>query len=344
MKQIDVINPATEEVIGAVPRGATEDADRVVLAARTAFRQWRWVPGVEKAAMLHSIAAGMRKKQTELATLMTHEGGKPFCENRDEVEWTAACFDYYAEIGRNSRGSSLPPVFEHQVNFTIKEPYGVVAAIIPWNYPLLLLSWKVAPALAAGNTVIIKPSEETPLATLALNEIFAGLPEAVVSIVTGYGEEIGEALIKHPETDLIALTGSTETGKRVGQLCAAQIKKAHLELGGNDPFIVCSDADPEIAARAACWAAYLNAGQDCTGAKRFYVFESIADEFTKRLVEFTRSLKIGNGMEPDTDVGPLINLRQLTDVHSRIEEAVREGARVLTGGRRAQQFTKGFFY
>jgi len=170
------------------------------------------------------------------------------------------------------------------------------------------------------------------------------LPKAVVSIVTGYGEEIGEALIKHPETDLIALTGSTETGKRVGQLCAAQIKKAHLELGGNDPFIVCSDADPEIAARAACWAAYLNAGQVCTGAKRFYVFESIAEDFKRRVVDFTRSLKLGNGMELDTDIGPIINLRQLQDIDTRVQEAVNGGAHILTGGRRSPRFEKGFFY
>jgi betaine-aldehyde dehydrogenase len=344
MQDIQVFNPANEEVIGEVPRETAEDANRVVHAAREAFRKWRWVPAIEKASMLHRIASRIREKQTELATLMTLEGGKPFCENRDEVDWTAACFDYYAEIGRNSRGSSLPPVFEHQVNFTIKEPYGVVVAIIPWNYPLLLLSWKVAPALAAGNSVIIKPSEETPLATLALGKVFADLPNGVVSIVTGYGEEIGEALVKHPGTDLIALTGSVETGKRVGQLCAEQVKKAHLELGGNDPFIVCSDADLEIATRAACWAAYLNTGQVCTGAKRFYIFESIADEFTQRVVDFTRSLTLGNGMNPDTDVGPVINLQQLEDIHSRVEEAVREGAHVLTGGRRPPQFKKGFFY
>ena len=343
-KSIAVINPANEEVIGEVPRQTAADADRAVRAAREAFLKWRWVPGIEKAALLHQVAAGIRSKQQDLATIMTREGGKPFCENRDEVEWTAACFDYYAEIGRNSRGASLPPVFEHQVNFTIKEPYGVVAAIIPWNYPLLLLSWKVAPALAAGNTVIIKPSEETPLATSALAEIFAGLPQGVVTIVTGYGEEIGEALVKHPGTDLIALTGSVETGKRVGKICADQIKKAHLELGGNDPFIVCSDADLEIASRAACWAAYLNTGQVCTGAKRFYIFEAIADEFTERVVAFTNSLKIGNGLDPETDIGPVINLRQLEDIHSRVQEAVQEGARVLTGGRRAPQFQKGFFY
>ncbi len=341
---IDVINPATEEVIGSVPRGTATDADNAVRAAQEAFREWRWVPAVEKATLLHAIAAGIRSKQKELATLMTLEGGKPFCENRDEVEWTAACFDYYAEIGRNSRGSSLPPVFAHQVNFTIKEPYGVVAAIIPWNYPLLLLSWKVAPALAAGNTVIIKPSEETPLATLALKDVFQDLPAGVATIVTGYGEEVGEALVQNPGTDLVALTGSVETGKRVGRLCADQVKKAHLELGGNDPFIVCSDADMEIVTRAACWAAYLNSGQVCTGAKRFYVFEDIADEFTKRVVEFTRSLKVGNGMDPNTDIGPVINRHQLEEIHSRVEEAVREGAQVLTGGRRPPQFQKGFFY
>ncbi len=344
MQTIQVLNPANEEVIGEIPRGTADDADRAVRAAREAFRKWRWIPAVEKATMLHAIAAGLRANQQDLAALMTREGGKPFCENRDEIEWTAACFDYYAEIGRNSRGSSLPPVFEHQVNFTIKEPYGVVAAIIPWNYPLLLLSWKVAPALAAGNTVIIKPSEETPLATLALEELFRALPEDVVQIVTGYGKEIGEALVQHPGTDLIALTGSVETGKRVGALCAEQVKKAHLELGGNDPFIVCDDADLEIATRAACWAAYLNSGQVCTGAKRFYVFESIAEEFTKRAAEFTRSLKIGNGMEPDTDIGPLINRRQLDDIANRVDEAVREGARVLVGGRRPPQLKKGFFY
>jgi betaine-aldehyde dehydrogenase len=344
MEQIDVINPATEDVIGAVPRSRAEDVDRAVCLARDAFRKWRWIPAVERAGMLHAVAAGIRAKRGELAELMTREGGKPLCENRDEVEWTAACFDYYAEIGRHSRGTSLPPVFQHQVNFTIKEPYGVVAAIIPWNYPLLLLSWKVAPALAAGNTVIVKPSEETPLATMALAEVFNRLPRGVANIVTGYGEEAGQALVEHPGTDLIALTGSVETGKRVGKLCAEQIKKAHLELGGNDPFIVCGDADLEIASRAACWAAYLNAGQVCTGGKRFYVFESIADEFTRRVVEFTRSLRLGNGLDPNTDIGPLINLRQLQDVHSRVQEAAAAGARILIGGRRAPQFAKGFFY
>jgi len=342
--QIPVIDPATEDLLDSVPCGTAEDAGRAVRAARTAFEKWRWVPGVEKAGLLHAIARDLRARQKDLAVLMTREGGKPFCENRDEVEWVAACFDYYAEVGRQSRGNSVPPGFPHQVNFTVKEPYGVVVCIIPWNYPLLLMSWKVAPALAAGNTVIIKPSEETPLATLALAAVFGELPPGVVNIVTGPGEEIGETLVNHPGTDLIALTGSVETGQRVGQLCAAQVKKFHAELGGNDPFIVCRDADLDVAARAACWAAYLNTGQVCTGGKRFYIFEDIADEFVDRVVKFTRSLKLGNGLEPDTDLGPMINLHQLEDVHSRVQEAVRTGAKVLCGGRRSSKFKKGFFY
>ena len=341
---LPVMNPATEEVIDEISRGTAQAADCAVRAARDAFRTWRWLPGLEKAALLHRIASALREHQQALATLMTREGGKPYCENRDEVEWTAACFDYYAEIGRNARGSSLPPVFEHQVNFTIKEPYGVVAAIVPWNYPLLLMAWKVAPAIAAGNTVVLKPSEETPLATLMLAEVFDCLPPGVVNIVTGLGEEIGEALVVHPGTDLVALTGSVETGRRVGQLCAAQVKKTHLELGGNDPFIVCSDADLDVASRAACWAAYLNTGQVCTGAKRFYVFEDIADAFTERVVHFTRSLRLGDGLDPKTDIGPLISRKQLDDVHGRVEEAVHDGARVLCGGRRSPERTKGFFY
>ena len=344
-EQIPVVNPATEEVIDHIPRGPAADADRAVQAAREAFKTWRWMPAVEKAQLLHAIASDLRSRHKELATVMTKEGGKPFCENRDEVEWVAACFDYYAEIGRNSRGSSLPPVAHHQVNFTIKEPYGVVVGIIPWNYPLLLLAWKVAPALMAGNTIILKPSEETPLSTLDIADIFgAHLPKGVVNIVTGFGEEIGEALVRHPGTDLIALTGSVETGKHIGQLCAAQVKKFHGELGGNDPFIVCSDADLEIASRACCWAAFLNTGQVCTSAKRIYVFDDIADEFTDRVVKFTKSLRLGNGLDPDTDIGPLINRKQLEDVDSRVKDAVRDGAKVLCGGRRSPKFKKGFFY
>jgi len=341
---IAVLDPATEEVLDHVARGTSADADRAVQAARRALAGWRFVPGVEKAALLREVARRMRERHHELATTMTREGGKPFCENFDEVEWSAACFDYYAEVGRDSRGSSIPPVAPHQVNFTIKEPYGVVAAIVPWNYPLLLLSWKVAPALAAGNTVVVKPSEETPLATLDLATVFSALPRGTVNIVNGFGREVGEALVIHPGVDLVALTGSLATGQRVGELCARAIKKCHLELGGNDPFIVFPDADLEVAARGAVWAAFLNAGQVCTSGKRYFIFEEIYDEFVARAVKFTRSLRLGNGLDPKTDIGPIINARQLADVEARVAEAVADGARVLAGGRRSRKRAQGFFY
>jgi acyl-CoA reductase-like NAD-dependent aldehyde dehydrogenase len=343
-EEIPVLDPATEEVLDVVARGTAADADLAVAAARRAFAEWRFLPGVEKAALLHEVARRMRARHRELATTMTREGGKPYCENYDEVEWSAACFDYYAEVGRDARGSSIPPVAPHQVNFTIKEPYGVVAAIVPWNYPLLLLSWKVAPALAAGNTVVVKPSEETPLATLDLAEAFAALPRGVVNIVNGVGREVGEALVTHPGTDLVALTGSLATGQRVGGLCAREIKKCHLELGGNDPFIVFPDADLDVAARGGVWAAFLNAGQVCTSAKRFFVFEEIYDDFVERAVKFTKSLRLGNGLDPKTDIGPVISARQLADVEARVAEAIAGGARALTGGRRSRRQKRGFFY
>jgi len=192
--------------------------------------------------------------------------------------------------------------------------------------------------------VVLKPSEETPLATLDLAEAFEALPPGVVNIVTGFGEEVGEALVVHPGTDLVALTGSLATGQRVGQLCAAQVKKAHLELGGNDPFIVCSDADLEIAARGAVWAAFLNAGQVCTSGKRFFVFADVYDEFVERAVRFTKSLRLGHGLDRKTDVGPLISRRQLEEVERRVQESIAQGARALTGGRRPRRMKKGFFY
>ena len=343
-ESIKVLNPANETILDAVPNAMEGDADLAVESARRAFHEWRFMPGVEKARHLHEIARNIREKNTELARTMTLEGGKPYCENYDEVEWTAACFDYYAEIGRNSRGSSIPPVAPHEINFTVKEPYGVVVAIVPWNYPLLLLSWKVAPALAAGNTVIIKPSVETPLATLDLAEAFSGLPPGVVNIVTGRGREAGEYLVRHPGTDLIAMTGSTETGRRIGKICADMVKKTHLELGGKDPFIVCGDADVRIAACAAAWAAFLNAGQVCTSAERFYVFGPIYNDFIREMVKFTHTLKIGDGMDPKTDVGPMIGESGIKKVQSHIDDAVRKGAKIVCGGRRPPGLKHGFFY
>jgi betaine-aldehyde dehydrogenase len=336
-------NPATEEAIASVPRAQAPDVAAAVERARAAQRDWRRVPGLEKAKLLHEVAARVRAIHRELAETMTIEGGKPMIENLDETEWTTACFDYYAELGRHSRGSSIPPSFEHQVNFTVKEPYGVVAAIVPFNYPLLLMAWKVAPALAAGNTVVIKPADETPLATLKLAQAFEVLPPGVVSIVTGTGAEAGDALVRHPGVDLIAFTGSTATGKHIMRIAADSLKKVNLETSGIDPFIVCEDADIEIAARAAVWARYLNAGQVCTSAKRVYVVDAIADPFVERFVQLAREIVVGDPRKPDTDMGPLISGKARKNVLQAIEKAIGEGARLATGGGRPAGCERGHF-
>jgi acyl-CoA reductase-like NAD-dependent aldehyde dehydrogenase len=338
-----VVNPATEEVIDLVARGNAEDADRAVMAAYEAFPEWRNMPGLEKAERMHQFARRLRAGNKEIAELLTHEGGKPLIENLDEVEWVAACFDYYAEIGRDNKGKVLGPVFHHQINFTVKEPYGIVACIVPWNYPLLLMSWKVAAALASGNTIVIKPSEHTPLSTLALSEMFEVFPPGVVNILAGYGPEAGEPLVKHPKVSKIAFTGGIQTGRKLAVMAAEGLKKVSLELSGNDPLIVCDDVDLDIAVRGAAWACFLNMGQVCTSAERIYVFEKVANKFIKKFVDFTRSLRIGNPMGPDVDLGPMINADQRKKVEDKLERAEAAGAKVLIGGKRPSRFKKGFF-
>ncbi|HYX42149.1 MAG TPA: aldehyde dehydrogenase family protein [Pyrinomonadaceae bacterium] len=340
-----VENPATEERIDEVPRARVEDVEQAVRAAHRAQDDWRWTPGIEKCELLHTVARRIRERREEIATLLTREGGKPLIENMDEVEWVAACFDYYAEVGRHELGRVIPPVQRHQMNFVVKEPYGVVVCIVPWNYPLLLMSWKVAPALMAGNTVIIKPSEYTPLSTLLLAEVaFHELPPGVVNVVTGYGAEAGEPLVAHPLTPVVAFTGSVATGRRIATLAAERIKKVNLELGGNDPFIICDDVDLDVAVRGAVWAAYLNMGQVCTSGERFYVFERVAEEFIDRFVAFTRTLRLGDPLGPDIDLGPMISAAQREKVEQKLDRVREMGATVLCGGERPEKLTRGYFF
>ncbi len=339
-----IVNPATLEVLAEVPDSSPDDVRRACAKAAEAQKHWRRLPALERGKLLHESAGLMREDRAELSKLLTLEGGKPRIENLDEVEWSAACFQYYAEIARNSHGSSIPPTAEHQINFTIKEPLGVVAAIVPFNYPLLLLCWKIAPALAAGNTVVIKPSELTPLATLRMIErSFAHLPDGVVNVVPG-GPETGAALVDDPHVACIAFTGSTAVGTTIAVRAAEQLKRVNLELGGIDPLIVFADADLDIAVPGAAWARFLNNGQVCTSAKRIYVVESIAKAFVERFVEHTRSLKLGNGMDPETDLGPLVSERARARVESQVQRAVAEGARVLAGGKRPGNAGPGWFF
>jgi betaine-aldehyde dehydrogenase len=339
-----IINPATLEPVDDVVDATAPDVDHASAAAASAARGWRLLPAIERGKLLHDAARLLRAYRAELSRLLTLEGGKPRIENLDEVEWCAACFQYYAEIARNSHGSSIPPTAEHQINFTIKEPLGVVAAIVPFNYPLLLLVWKIAPALAAGNTVVIKPSELTPLATLRMVELgLAHLPPGVVNVVTG-GPDVGAQLVDDPRVACIAFTGSTAVGTAIAVKAAQQLKRVNLELGGIDPLIVFEDADLEVAVPGAAWARFLNNGQVCTSAKRIYVVQSIAKAFIERFVEHTASLRLGNGMDPDTDLGPLISERARTRVESQVARAVAQGAHVLTGGARVAAAGPGWFY
>jgi acyl-CoA reductase-like NAD-dependent aldehyde dehydrogenase len=339
-----VQDPASEEVLDRVPKGGPEDARRAIAAANAAARAWRRTGAHEKAEWLHEVAHKLRAHSEELAVLMTREGGKPLLENRDEIGWCAACFDYYAELQRNTRGRVIPSVEPSQLAMVLKEPYGVVACIVPWNYPLLLASWKLAPALAAGNTVVLKPSEMTPLSALRFAELCLDhLPPGVVNVVTGYGD-LGRELVVSPNTHLIAFTGSFETGREIARLAAERVKKTHLELGGKDAFIVAEDADLDIAVRGVAWAGLLNAGQVCTSTERVYVHASIADRFTEQLTEFVRSLRLGPGMEPTTDIGPLVGEKYRDKVEAQVAEAKAKGARILTGGRRPPQLERGFFF
>jgi acyl-CoA reductase-like NAD-dependent aldehyde dehydrogenase len=328
----EIINPATLELLGKVADCGAADIDRAVAAARAAQHSWWKVPGVEKAKLLREIGVRVRAREHALATLMTRETGKPLCEAVDCIDWVAACFEYYGEVARSSYGNSIPPVAPHQLNFTIKEPFGVVAAIVPFNFPLLLMAWKVAPAIAAGNTVVCKPPHQNPLSNLMLAEVYDLLPPGVVNVVTG-AAETGAALVEHPRVDMIAFTGSTSAGRKIAAAAGAQLKKVNLELGSIDPFIVFKDADLDVAVPGVAWARLLNAGQVCTSSKRIYVEEPIAAEFTRRIREFITGLTVGDPMRADTDLGPLISLDASRRVADQVARAVRDGATLsLDGG------------
>lgn len=342
---LQIINPATEELIAEVPRGTREDALAAVEAAKAAFNDWRKTPASERAGALHQVASKIREHHKELVRLLTEEEGKPIPENDEELWWTEETFDYFAELGRHERGKVLPPGEPGQFNFVIKEPWGVVTSIVPWNYPLLLMVWKVAPALAAGNTVVIKPSELTPLTTLRIAEIaFDHLPPGVVNVVTGYGPEVGEVLVTHPDVRFIAFTGSLEVGKRITELAAPQMKKLHLELGGKDPMVIAPDVEMDTAVSGLAYAALINTGQVCTSTERVYVHESIYPQFTEELADFVGKLRLGNGLHAGTDVGPMIRDKFRKKVDGQIQEAIKDGAQAMIGGGTPRDMDRGFFY
>ncbi|MGH2923813.1 MAG: aldehyde dehydrogenase family protein [Solirubrobacterales bacterium] len=341
---LEVENPFTETVLATAGQPSGEQLDAAIAAARDASRVWAGTPALERGEILHEVATRMRARTDELAEVMTREGGKPLIENSDEVGWTAACFDYYAEIGRDSAGRVIPPIESTQLSLVLKEPHGVWGCIVPWNYPLLLLGWKLAPALAAGNAVVCKPSELTPLSTLMLAPCFDHLPAGVVNIVAG-GGEVGAAIASDERVDGVAFTGSVETGKRVWRACVDRVARINLEMGGKDAFIVCPDvADRlDVAARGGAWAAFLNSGQVCTSAERFYVHEDVFDDYVHAFADVTWDLVIGDPMERNTDVGPMVSADQRLKVAGQVEAAVAAGAEVVVGGDSGGQERGHFF-
>ena len=339
-----VENPFTEEIITEVPNSSASDVDVAVSAAKAAWKDWKILGSLEMRDLLREVAVKSRANDKEIASIITAESGKPLIECLDEIEWIASIFEYYSEIGRDQRGRVVAPVTPRSMSMVVKEAYGVVGCIVPWNYPLLLMAWKVAPALSAGNTVVIKPSEITPLSTLHWLEVACDhLPKGIINVITGDGET-GAALVEHPDTRVIAFTGSVETGKKIALMAAKQLKKTSLELGGNDPIIICDDVDIEIAAKGTTWGGLLNAGQVCTSLERVFVMESVADAFTEAVVEEARQVRLGDPMNGQTDMGPMVSKMQLEKAESKVNRAKNEGARLLCGGDRPEQFQKGYFY
>ena len=340
----EVENPYTEEIIAEVPNSSSTDVGAAVSAAKSAWKDWRLLGSLEMRDLLREVAVKSRAHDRDIAEIITAESGKPLIECLDEVEWIASIFEYYSEIGRDQRGRVVAPVTPRSMSMVVKESYGVVGCIVPWNYPLLLMAWKAAPALAAGNTVVVKPSELTPLSIMRWLEVACNhLPKGIINMVAGYGDA-GAALVEHPDTRVIAFTGSVETGKKIAAMAAVQLKKTSLELGGNDPIIICDDVDVGIAAKGTAWGGLLNAGQVCTSLERVFVMDSIADKFTEAVVEEAKKIRLGDPMHGKTDMGPMASKMQLEKTEGKVERAKSEGARLLCGGNRPEKFEKGHFY
>lgn len=340
--ELPVLNPATEEVLDTIPKGADADVAAAVEAARKALPAWRALSPTERKKALRGVAARLREHKDEIARLLTLENGKPLGQAKGEVEYAIDSTLAFAELGVHLR-SGVQGAQAGDLVFQHREPRGVCACIVPWNYPLAVAMENIAPALAVGNTVVVKPSEKTPLSTrLLVERAFAELPPGVVNVVLGDGPSAGEPLVRHPGVDIVVFVGSERTGRRLGQICGETLKKCVLELGGKDPFIVDDTADIRAAARLAADAAYTNAGQICTSTERLYVQRTVLEPFVAALTEESRKLRIGSGLDPNTQMGPLVDPLQLAKVERHVADAVTQGAEVVHGGARLPQ--KGFFF
>ena len=338
---LDVIDPATEERVGEVTEATLKEVDQAIAAANTAQVGWRKVNHHRRAELLHEVSRRVMADRPLIAEMLTREMGKPYKESFDEVAWSASAIDYYAEVARHENGKVLGSAVDGQFHFTTKDPLGVVVIILPFNYPLCLLCWQAAAALASGNAVIVKPSDLTTLTTLQFAAAFDVLPAGLVQVVTG-GAPVGKHLVEHSGTHMVAFTGGIETGRAVAETCGRLYKRALIETSGNDPFIVMPSAPVDTAARGAAFGAFLNCGQVCAAAERFYVHESVYGEFMARLTHYASKIRVGNGLEK-VDMGPLASRGELNRYLRILDSAVAQGASVLSGGGRPAHLNKGWF-
>jgi succinate-semialdehyde dehydrogenase/glutarate-semialdehyde dehydrogenase len=349
-EEMPVVNPATEEEFETVPKAGSDDVDAAVAAAKEAFKEWSKKVPDDRAALMRAGIAKIQENSKEIAQLLTREQGKPFSEAMGELHHFLHGMNYYADLASKIEGvyANLPSTLGRAYGMVIKKPMGVCAAIVPYNFPLTLMGTKLAPALAAGNTIVIKPANTTPLATLRVAELMqeAELPPGVVNVVTGPGKEVGEALAVHPDVRRVALTGSTQTGRRIMEIAAPKFKRVSAELGGSDPVIVFPDADVDAAVRGINIGRFFNAGQACLAAKRVYVFEEVYDEFMESLTKRVARYELGDGLEkaekPKIRMGPLNAARHRDELADQLQDAVDGGAKVAIGGGTGNG--KGFFF
>src|SRR5439155_3195659 len=345
-KTVGVINPATEEVIVEMALGSRADVKRAIEAAGKAMPAWMKLTPYDRAKVLKKTADLMRERADAIAKTLTMEQGKPPAESKAEILHSADTFEWFAEEGKRAYGQVIPNSAPGKRHMTLKHPVGVVGAISPWNFPVTLQARKIAPALAAGCTVVCKPASQTPLCLIQVFECLeaAGLPPGCANLVVGPAQEIGDEFLENPTVRKLSFTGSTEVGKQLMRGCADQVKRVRRELGGHAPFIVFPDADPEVGAKIAVTGKFRNNGQVCIAPSRFFVHKDVEKKFTEAAVEFARGLKLGNGLETGVEVGPMFEKRALENTVALVDDAKKKGANVLTGGRRSDRFEKGYFF
>ncbi|HEY7982922.1 MAG TPA: aldehyde dehydrogenase family protein [Ktedonobacterales bacterium] len=341
-------NPATGALLGHFPQSDQADVDRAVAAAKAAFPAWRLHPAPRRGEILYRVAAILTRRKEEIARSMTEEMGKVLVEARGDVQEGIDMAYYMAGEGRRMFGQIVPAELPNKAAMAVRDPLGVVACITPWNFPVAIPSWKTMAALIAGNTVVLKPATDTPLSAIKLVEVYeeAGLPPGVLNIVCGGGGEVGMPLVRHPDVAAISFTGSNEVGRQVNVAAAEGFKRVALELGGKNAVMVLDDADLDLAVEGILWSAFGTTGQRCTACSRLIVQRGVRAELERRLVERANALRLGNGLDDATQVGPLINASQLERVHGYMEVARQDGARILAGGEpaRAGALAHGHFY